>query len=177
MIINLYIKYLYLSVIPSMEDQNNESIPIPPYNKLIRNKIPQIIKTNGKTPTTRILKEKEYIKELRKEVQEELSDLLEPINALFEHVGYNTRRNINTIRKKKAEERGSLVHGMSASNHYILLLSELLRNSIIASKYDLEWPRTSDLHPVKLKVLFYPYISDTGFFLYNSPCTSPNVTP
>ncbi|HFJ9482208.1 nucleoside triphosphate pyrophosphohydrolase [Bacillus cereus] len=80
---------------------------MPPYNKLIRNKIPQIIKTNGKTPTTRILKEKEYIKELRKEVQEELSDLLELINALSEHVGYNTRRNINNIGKKKAEERGS----------------------------------------------------------------------
>ncbi len=82
----------------------------------------------------------------------ELSDLLELINTLAEHVGHNARRNINNIRKKKAEERGSLVHRMSASNHYILLLSELLRNSVIASKYDLDWPRTSDLHPVKLKV-------------------------
>jgi len=64
MIINLYTKYLYLSVIPSMKDQNNKSIPIPPYNKLIRNKIPQIIKNSGKALTTGILKEKEYIKEL-----------------------------------------------------------------------------------------------------------------
>ncbi|AXY08019.1 hypothetical protein CUC43_14830 [Bacillus thuringiensis LM1212] len=49
---------------------------MPTHNKLIRNKIPQIIKSNGKTPTTRILPEDEYIKE------------------------------INNIRKKKAEERG-----------------------------------------------------------------------
>jgi len=73
---------------------------MPTYNKLIRNKIPQIIKANGKTPTTRILPEDEYIKELCKKTQEELteyieaktkpdkleelSDLLELINALAE---------------------------------------------------------------------------------------------
>ncbi|EJS47840.1 hypothetical protein IC9_04476 [Bacillus toyonensis] len=50
---------------------------MPPYNKLIRNKIPQIIKTNGKTPTTRILPEDEYIKELCKKTQEELTGYLE----------------------------------------------------------------------------------------------------
>ncbi|EDX56275.1 conserved hypothetical protein [Bacillus cereus W] len=90
------------------------------YNKLIRNKIPQIIKANGKTPTTRILPE-EYIKEIYKKTQEELteyleadtkehkleelSDLLELINALAEHEG-TTLEEINNIRKKKAEERG-----------------------------------------------------------------------
>ncbi|WIG13414.1 nucleoside triphosphate pyrophosphohydrolase [Bacillus thuringiensis] len=92
------------------------------YNKLIRNKIPQIIKSNGKTPTTRILPEDEYIEELCKKTQEELteyikaktkpdkleelSDLLELINALAEHEGA-TLEEINNIRKKKAEERGS----------------------------------------------------------------------
>ncbi|MFH7834733.1 phosphoribosyl-ATP pyrophosphohydrolase [Bacillus luti] len=90
-------------------------------NKLIRNKIPQIIKSNGKTPTTRILSEEEYIKEICKKTQEELteyleadtkehkleelSDLLELINALAEHEG-TTLEEINNIRKKKAEERG-----------------------------------------------------------------------
>lgn len=39
---------------------------MPTYNKLIRNKIPQIIKSKGKTPTTRILPEDEYIKEICK---------------------------------------------------------------------------------------------------------------
>ncbi|GAB6427085.1 hypothetical protein bcgnr5410_56570 [Bacillus cereus] len=39
---------------------------MPTYNKLIRNKIPQIIEANGKTPTTRILNEDEYIEKLCK---------------------------------------------------------------------------------------------------------------
>ncbi|MGH0943941.1 nucleoside triphosphate pyrophosphohydrolase [Bacillus mycoides] len=93
---------------------------MPTYNKLIRDKIPQIIKANGKTPTTRILNEGEYIEELCKKTQEELteyleaktkpdkleelSDLLELINALAEHEG-TTLEEINNIRKKKAEER------------------------------------------------------------------------
>ncbi|MFB5251912.1 phosphoribosyl-ATP pyrophosphohydrolase [Bacillus mycoides] len=94
---------------------------MPTYNKLIRNKIPQIMKANGKTPITRILAEDEYIKEICKKTEEELteyleantkehkleelSDLLELINALAEHAG-TTLEEINNIRKKKAEERG-----------------------------------------------------------------------
>ncbi|HDR3496379.1 TPA: nucleoside triphosphate pyrophosphohydrolase [Bacillus toyonensis] len=94
---------------------------MPTYNKLTQNKIPQIIKANGKTPTTRILPEAEYIKEICKKTQEELteyleantnehkleelSDLLELINPLAEHEG-TTLKEINNIRKKKAEERG-----------------------------------------------------------------------
>ncbi|PHG77953.1 nucleoside triphosphate pyrophosphohydrolase [Bacillus wiedmannii] len=94
---------------------------MPTYNKLIRNKIPQIIKANGKIPTTRILPEEEYIKEIYKKTEEELteyleattkehkleelSDLLEIINALAEHEGA-TLEEINSIRKKKAAERG-----------------------------------------------------------------------
>ncbi|AFU11605.1 Phosphoribosyl-ATP pyrophosphohydrolase [Bacillus thuringiensis MC28] len=94
---------------------------MPTHNKLIRNKIPKIIKAKGKTPITRILPEDEYIKELCKKTGEELteyieaktkpdrleelSDLLELINALAEHEGA-TLEEINNIRKKKAEERG-----------------------------------------------------------------------
>ncbi|MBH0361813.1 nucleoside triphosphate pyrophosphohydrolase [Bacillus toyonensis] len=94
---------------------------MPTYNKLTQNKIAQIIKTNGKTPTTRILPEDEYIKELCKKTQEELteyleantnehkleelSDLLKLINPLAKHEG-TTLEEINNIRKKKAEERG-----------------------------------------------------------------------
>ncbi|SDE48078.1 hypothetical protein SAMN04487767_12331 [Bacillus wiedmannii] len=58
---------------------------MPTYNKLIRNKIPQIIKSNGKTPTTRILHEDEYIKEICKKTEEEITEYIEakqnPINS------------------------------------------------------------------------------------------------
>ncbi|MGR5962264.1 nucleoside triphosphate pyrophosphohydrolase [Bacillus paranthracis] len=93
---------------------------MPTYNKLIRNKIPQIIKSNGKTPTTRILPEEEYIKEICKKTEEELteyleattkehkleelSDLLELINALAEHEG-TTLKEINNIRKKESRRK------------------------------------------------------------------------
>ena len=50
---------------------------MPTYNKLIRDKIPQIIKNNGKTPTTKILPEDEYITEICKKTQEELTEYLE----------------------------------------------------------------------------------------------------
>ena len=49
---------------------------MPIYNKLVRDKIPQIIKASGKSPTTKILNEKEYITELRKKSQEELARIL-----------------------------------------------------------------------------------------------------
>lgn len=104
-----------------IEEKPNGGTPMPTYNILIRDKIPQIIKNNGKTPTTRILPENEYIKEICKKTEEELteyleaktkphkleelSDLLEIINALAEHEG-TTLEEINKIRKKKATERG-----------------------------------------------------------------------
>ena len=49
---------------------------MPIHNKLVRDNIPQIIKASGKSPTTKILNEKEYITELRKKSQEELEEYL-----------------------------------------------------------------------------------------------------
>ncbi|MGH0430620.1 nucleoside triphosphate pyrophosphohydrolase [Bacillus hominis] len=114
---------------------------MPTHNKLIRNKIPQIIKTNGKTPTTRILPEDEYIKEICKKTEEELtecleaktkshkleelSDLLELINSLAEYEG-TTLEEINEIRKKKAEERGNFsnrVFLIKVTDNYPLISS------------------------------------------------------
>ena len=48
------------------------------YNKLVRDKIPEIIKANGETPITRILEDDEYKIELEKKLKEEY---LEVINA------------------------------------------------------------------------------------------------
>ncbi len=50
---------------------------MPIYNKLVRNRIPEIIEHNRKTSTTRILEEKEYIEEVGKKIGEELTEYVE----------------------------------------------------------------------------------------------------
>ncbi|HEK9099875.1 nucleoside triphosphate pyrophosphohydrolase [Bacillus pfraonensis] len=94
---------------------------MPTHNKLVRDRIPEIIKHNGKTPITRILNDKEYIEEVGKKIGEELTeyleaeskdhkveelaDLLELINTLAQHEGV-TLEDVEKIREQKAEQRG-----------------------------------------------------------------------
>ena len=47
------------------------------YKKLVRDKIPEIIKKNNETPITRVLSDEEYLKELNIKIQEELKEYLE----------------------------------------------------------------------------------------------------
>ena len=47
------------------------------YNKLVRDKIPNIIKENGENPIFKILSEEEYKKELEKKLYEEYQEVLE----------------------------------------------------------------------------------------------------
>ena len=76
---------------------------MPIHNKLVRDRIPEIIESTGKKFSTRILNEEEYITELKKksfeELQEymeaneksdaieELADVLEIMHALAEYHG------------------------------------------------------------------------------------------
>lgn len=94
---------------------------MPIYNKLVRDCIPEIIKKTGKKFTTRILDNKEYIKELKtksfeelneyinaendKDAVEELADLLEIIHALAECHGANIEQ-VEQVRQEKVEKRG-----------------------------------------------------------------------
>ena len=87
------------------------------YNKLVRDKIPEIIESDGKKCVTRALSQEEYLKELRRkldeEVQEyhesgdheELADILEVVYALATATGC-TEDALNTIRQEKAQKRG-----------------------------------------------------------------------
>lgn len=94
---------------------------MPKYNKLVRDRIPEIINKTGKSYQSRILTNEEYIKKLQEkgfeELQElvdakdkdssleELADLLEIIHALAE-VQESSIEEVEKIRAKKAEERG-----------------------------------------------------------------------
>ena len=67
------------------------------YNKLVRDNIPDIILKDNELPSTRILSDEEYIKELDKKLMEEVNeylendnieemvDILEVIRAILDH--------------------------------------------------------------------------------------------
>lgn len=94
---------------------------MPIYNKLVRDRIPEIINSTGKKSSTKILNEEEYIKELKtksfEELQEyidaetsedgieELADLLEIIHALAAYHG-SSIEDVERARIQKAEKRG-----------------------------------------------------------------------
>jgi predicted house-cleaning noncanonical NTP pyrophosphatase (MazG superfamily) len=94
---------------------------MPIYNKLVRDRIPEVISKSGKHSVTRILSNDEYKLELQKklgeEIQEyieaaddnsaieELADLLELIHAALELHGSNVQE-LEQVRREKAEQRG-----------------------------------------------------------------------
>ena len=87
------------------------------YNKLVRDRIPEIIATSGKTCTTAILSPEEYLCMLDAKLDEELAeyhryqnieelaDLLEVIYAAAKARGCSAAE-LEQIRAKKAAERG-----------------------------------------------------------------------
>ena len=87
------------------------------YNKLVRDKIPEMIRVQGETPNTRILEQAEYTARLEdkldEEVQEfhkeqnleELADILEVVYALAEDLG-RTREDLEAVYDRKHEARG-----------------------------------------------------------------------
>ena len=86
-------------------------------NKLVRDKIPEIIKKDGKVPVTHIASDEEYWERLKDKLieevdefiddstEEELADILEVIYAICEHKQFDKDK-LEQLRKKKAEERG-----------------------------------------------------------------------
>ena len=87
------------------------------YHKLVRDKIPDIIESSGKTCTTSILSDEEYIRCLDAKLDEELAeyhkdqsleelaDLLEVIRAVTVARGYSLE-DLERVRAAKAAERG-----------------------------------------------------------------------
>lgn len=87
------------------------------YNKLVRDKIPELIDSDGKKCVTHILFEKEYIAALETKLDEEvaeyqadknleeMADVLEVLRAICIARGY-TLEELEQLRAKKAAERG-----------------------------------------------------------------------
>ena len=85
--------------------------------KLVRDKIPEIIEADGKTPVTRILEQDEYLSELDRKLDEEvaeyqsdqsleeMADVLEVLFAICEGRGYSIE-DLMATKQKKQEERG-----------------------------------------------------------------------
>ncbi len=87
------------------------------HDKLVRDRIPEIIRQKGDVPITHIADDKEYrerlkekLKEevdefLKKNSKEELADILEVVYAIRDFMGVD-KEELESLRKKKAEERG-----------------------------------------------------------------------
>lgn len=87
------------------------------YNKLVRDKIPDIIRQSGEIPHTRILSEDEYTVLLEKKLDEEvgeyhrdknaeeLADILEVVFALAENIGCS-REQLMAVYQRKHDDRG-----------------------------------------------------------------------
>lgn len=100
---------------------------MPIYNKLVRDKIPQIIEKDGKSLSKKILFETEYLIAVNEKMQEEieeyysstsneesleeLADLLELIHAASKALGASINE-VEKIREKKARKRGGFEEGI-----------------------------------------------------------------
>lgn len=91
------------------------------YNKLVRDKIPNIIKEKNETPVVKVLTDEEYKKELEKKLYEEyqevieasgedrveeLADVLEIIKALAK-LENKTLEDVIKVANKKVDKRGA----------------------------------------------------------------------
>ena len=87
------------------------------YNKMVRDRIPEIIEASGKSCVTEILSDEEYLKMIDTKLDEELAeyhkdqnieelaDLLEVIRAAVIARGYSIEE-LEKVRAEKAAKRG-----------------------------------------------------------------------
>jgi len=89
------------------------------YNKLVRDRIPEIIKERGKRYRVHTAGEKEYLHLLRRKIEEkveefyenpvaeEMGDILEVVEALMEYHGLD-REVVERVKNEKRKNEGAL---------------------------------------------------------------------
>ena len=95
------------------------------YEKLVRDRIPEIIREAGKVPVTRIVTEEAELRQrlidkLAEEMQEyresgsveEIADILEVLQALVEQIHGMSWEQVREIQGRKWEERGGVRDGI-----------------------------------------------------------------
>jgi len=99
------------------------------YNKLVRDKIPQVIEADGKKYDIRIADKKEHYElletKLNEEVKEfledknldELADIMEVLYGLADNMGYS-EEDLNKRRIEKREKRGGFKEGIVLERVY-----------------------------------------------------------
>jgi predicted house-cleaning noncanonical NTP pyrophosphatase (MazG superfamily) len=87
------------------------------YDKLVRDKIPEIIRKNGAIPFTHVASDEEYLRRLEDKLEEEvgeflsssdvgeLADILEVVYALCDFHGFDKDK-LESIRRDKVVSRG-----------------------------------------------------------------------
>lgn len=87
------------------------------YDKLVRDKIPEVIRARGGQPVTHTADSEEYIQKLREKLEEEvaefirsndseeLADIIEVVYALGKERDLSPE-DLESMRKREAEERG-----------------------------------------------------------------------
>lgn len=87
------------------------------YDKLVRDRVPKVIKQRGGVPVTHVASADEYLGKLKKKLkeetdeflkdcgEEELADILEVIYAFCDYLQIE-REELEFTRKRKVEERG-----------------------------------------------------------------------
>lgn len=87
------------------------------YNKLVRDRIPELIEQKGEHPVVRILDDAEYTEQLERKLDEEvaeyhrdrnleeLADIMEVVFALTENLGASREELMEAYRRKN-EKRG-----------------------------------------------------------------------
>lgn len=93
------------------------------YNKLVRDLIPNVIRATGAECTTRVLQKEEHLSALNVKLGEELkeyledgdvtelADLVEVVYGIL-HIKGVSREEFESVRAKKAEERGGFSKGL-----------------------------------------------------------------